>query len=1072
MTKPNPSPSPPEWPARLRDMLVEYFNLDDLALLCFDVGLDFEELGEGAKSRRVGRLIKRMADDGRLPILLDHCAQRRPGLDWETIRQQAGEQPDLFQFGDSPDEQILTLLHQIAAKTLVSDSDAQDIETAVPEPGEPPYLGLQQFSEADASHFFGRELLTAQVIKRLHDERFLAVIGASGSGKSSLVRAGILPALRQGGPLADGSLPPAGSRQWVIRLLTPTAHPLDALAAVLTQDSESVTAVIDMQAALSQNGRALTLAAQQILARQNSPHLLLVIDQFEELFTLCRQPNERQAFIDNLVTATAPEDNQPLTILITLRADFYAQCAQDDNLRRLVSQHQEYIGAMSREELARAIVQPAALGQWRIQEGLVEQMLDDVGGEPGALPLLSHALLETWRRRRGRTMTLSGYREAGGVRGAIAQTAEAIFQQRLTPQQQPIARMIFVRLTELGESVDGESPDTRRRAAFSELITRTTDVDMLNAVLDILIQSRLVTTDLLPPDETKVVEVSHEALIREWPTLRHWLDEDRENLSRQRQLTDDVNEWLKLDRDPGALYRGVRLQQMQTWAESFPEPLSAEEQEFLDASQAAAQAEAAREARLARSQRVQRLMFGLVGLLILIFVGGLIYIFTDPGRAANQLETLATPTICLSQTMPADFNIAVAEFAVLDENGRLDSDNRAGQQLAGRVQKQLETAFAGDDSIAVWADSEDLYQQFCVVIGVAEDDLAGITSPAALAEQLKADVVIYGTLRPVNDKGELQLKFHLSPQLGVDVGSMVGAYTFEKPIPVFDIHDPGSEVDPVLGPQAEALARTARGFTKEMLGLQAEALADFEQAAAAAPDSSFTHFFVGQENLFLAEAAAGEAALAFDAAAEAAFKRAPDNARAQIGLGSVHLLRAQRQLNDLLDSGLSGDDKKAALDSVIAEAEQALALYEGVVAGGSQIETYGVPVDLYASYGAAISQRLLGEVAFEQRKPGPAEQLIDEAESRLTAIMPLLESVADFRLHAQVYQALGSTYEWQRFLRDRRGDAAGRDEATQNARDAYTRCLAVGDAFPFDSDVVNDIVEGQCRVNLDQLPSP
>ncbi|MCZ7672956.1 MAG: hypothetical protein M5U34_40465 [Chloroflexi bacterium] len=233
-----------------------------------------------------------------------------------------------------------------------------------------------------------------------------------------------------------------------------------------------------------------------------------------------------------------------------------------------------------------------------------------------------------------------------------------------------------------------------------------------------------------------------------------------------------------------------------------------------------------------------------------------------------------------------------------------------------------------------------------------------------------------------------------------------------------------------------------------MLGLQAEALADFEQAAAAAPDSSFTHFFVGQENLFLAEAAAGEAASAFDAAAEAAFKRAPDNARAQIGLGSVHLLRAQRQLNDLLDSGLSGDDKKAALDSVIAEAEQALALYEGVVAGGSQIETYGVPVDLYASYGAAISQRLLGEVAFEQRKPGPAEQLIDEAESRLTAIMPLLESVADFRLHAQVYQALGSTYEWQSAFSGIDEDAAGRDEATQNARDAYTRCLAVGDAFP------------------------
>ncbi|MBE2222244.1 MAG: ATP-binding protein, partial [Anaerolineae bacterium] len=930
MTDSNQTPALPEWPARLRDMLVEYFSLDDLASLCLDVDVDFEELGEGAKSRRVVRLITLMADNGRLPLLLDRCTQLRSNLDWTTVREQAEAAPELFHLSDSTDDQILTLLHQIAEQTLVTDSDAKSIESQPAEPGDAPYLGLQYFTEADADHFFGRELLTAQVIKRLYDERFLAVIGASGSGKSSLVRAGVVPALRRAEPLADGSPLPANSSQWLMRLMTPTAHPLDALAAVLTQDSESVTAVIDMQSALSQNNRALTLAAQQRLAKQNSPRLLLVIDQFEEIFTLCRQPDERKAFIDNLVTAVNPEDNQPITILITLRADFYAQCAQDDNLRRLVSQQQEYIGAMSREELARAIVQPAALGNWRIQEGLVEQMLDDVGDEPGALPLLSHALLETWVRRRGRTMTLSGYRESGGVRGAIAQTAETIFQQRLTPEQQPIARMIFVRLTELGESVDGETPDTRRRAAFSELITRTTDPDMLNAVLDILTQSRLVTTDLLPPDETKVVEVSHEALIREWPTLRHWLDEDRESLIRQRQLTDDVNDWLKLDRDAGALYRGVRLQQMQTWAHSFPEPLSAEEQAFLDASQTAVQAEAEREARLTRSQRTQRIMLGVVALLVVLFIGGLIYIFANPGRTANQLETMVTPTICVPQTMPGDFNVAIAEFVVLDETGNIDTTNRSGQQLTGRVQKHLQTTFADEDSIAVWADGDELMTQFCTVIGVVGDDLAGVTAPATIAEQIKADVVIYGTLSPVNQQGALQLKFYVAPQLGMDVSNMVGTYTFEKPIPVFDIEDPGSEVDILLGSQAEALARTARGFTQETLGLQAEALADFEQAAAAAPESSFTHFFVGQENLFLAEATEGDESLAFQAAAEAAFNQASGNARAQIGLGSLHLLRAQRQLTEILNGSLEGEDRLAALDANAAEAEQALALYTAV----------------------------------------------------------------------------------------------------------------------------------------------
>lgn len=1068
MTETSQPPALPEWPARLRDMLVEYFNLDDLASLCLALSVDFDELGEGPKSRRVIRLLRLLAGSGRLPDLLHQCAALRPGLDWATLQEKVTENPALFQFSDSTDDNILQLLHQIADQTLVTNLEAQDMEAQPPEPGEPPYLGLQYFTEADAGQFFGRELLTAQVIGRLHDESFLAVVGASGSGKSSLVRAGIIPALRQGQTLADGTLPPAHSSQWTIRVMTPSAHPLDALAAVLTQDSESLTAVSEMQAALVHNKRAFTLAAGPLLARQTSPRLLLVIDQFEEIFTLCRQPEERQAFIDNLITACDPDDNQPITILLTLRADFYAQCAQDDNLRRLVSQHQEYIGAMSREELARAIVQPAALGQWRIQEGLVEQMLDDAGDEPGALPLLSHALLETWRRRRGRTMTLSGYREAGGVRGAIAQTAETIFRQRLTPEQQPIARMIFVRLTELGETSAGETPDTRRRAAFSELITRSTDPDMLEAVLAILTQSRLITTDLLPPDETKVVEVSHEALIREWPTLRHWLDQDRENLIRQRQLTDDVNEWLKLDRDPGALYRGVRLAQMLQWAETFPEPLSAAEQAFLEASQAAAQAEAEREARLARSQRTQRLMIGVVVVLVLFVlaaVSGVIYIFSDPGRTAGQLEAIATPTLCAVQKMPGDFNVAVAKFAVLDENGRLNPANAAGQQLAGRVRDHLQDTFAGDDSVAVWSDSDALYQQFCTVIGVVGDDLAGVTSPAAKAEQLAADVVVYGTLRPVADRGELQLKFYIAPQLGVDLGQTVGTYAFEKRVPIFDIEDPGSEVDNVLGPQTEALARMARGFVNELLGRQEEALADFTQAATAVPEAAFAHFFVGQENLYLAQAEDTAEPEAFLAAAEAAFNQAPDNARAQIGLSGVHFARAQQ----LLQAVSAGSGGAAELAQAAAEAEQAYTLAQNVVAGGSQVEQYGVPLDLLGRYQMGISLRLLAEAAYHSQELDQAEAYLEEAVQELETAVTALADNQDPRLEAQLYQALGTVYEWQAFLRGEQADAAGQSAAAQQAQDYYQQCIAVSEAFPFDTYLTSEVADRLCRPRLAAL---
>ena len=185
----------------------------------------------------------------------------------------------------------------------------------------------------------------------------------------------------------------------------------------------------------------------------------------------------------------------------------------------------------------------------------MEVLLDDLGSEPGELPLLSHALLETWKRRRGRVMTVSGYTETGGVQGAIAQTAETVFRQRLTAAQQPIARMIFIKLAEMGDS----SLDTRRRAPFSELITRATDEAAINTVLGILTDARLVTTGTQDPGDVRVVEVAHEALIREWPTLRDWLNQNREGLILHRQLTEDVNDWIKLDRDAGALYRGARL---------------------------------------------------------------------------------------------------------------------------------------------------------------------------------------------------------------------------------------------------------------------------------------------------------------------------------------------------------------------------------------------------------------------------------------------------------------------------------------------------------------------------------
>jgi WD40 repeat protein/DNA-binding SARP family transcriptional activator len=449
-----------------------------------------------------------------------------------------------------------------------------------PTPGEPPFKGLQYFDENDADLFFGREQLTSKLVKRLHDTRFLSVIiGASGSGKSSLVRAGLIPALKKGLTLLDGTKPPEGSDDWQVYVITPTAHPLEALAGELTRDSESITATATLLDDLARDPRSLSL----FLARRRSgSYTLLVVDQFEELFTLCRDEFEREAFIDNLLTALTPtplpigegrRGEGRVTLILTLRADFYAHLAQYPELRDLVAQQQEYIGPMSAEELRRAIEEPARRGHWEFEPGLVDLILRDVGDEPGALPLLSHALLETWKRRAGHTLTLKGYADAGGVHGAIAHTAESVYQN-LSPDEQAITRDIFVRLTELGEGTE----DTRRRASFEELMSHTENVEDVRSVLNKLADARLVTLG----EDT--ADVAHEALIREWPTLREWLNEDREGLRLHRHLTEAAYEWELLGRDPGALYRGAHLAQANEWCASNPQALNAQEKLFLEES--------------------------------------------------------------------------------------------------------------------------------------------------------------------------------------------------------------------------------------------------------------------------------------------------------------------------------------------------------------------------------------------------------------------------------------------------------------------------------------------------------
>ena len=464
-------------------------------------------------------------------------------------------------------------------KTLASDEEP-------PAPGEPPFKGLRYFEAADANQFFGRDRVVIRLLEQQCAGNILAIIGASGSGKSSILRAGLLPALGESGRLHDQMPAQCGGAKWQVRLFTPTAHPLEALALCLTAGTESVTAAATLSDDMRRDARSLYLWVHRFIGQPSysrpaagDVRLLLAIDQFEELFTLCRDPNERLAFGDNLTWLIA--NSHATGFVLTLRADFYEHLAPYPALSALVAKHQEYIGAMDREELRQAIEAPAAQAGWEFSPGLVDLLLHDVGAdagrqpEPGALPLLSHALLETWKHRRGNVMNLRAYSESGGVRGAIAHTAEGVFQQEFTPPQQAIARNIFLRLTELGEGTQ----DTRRRVPYGELFPEAQGADV-EEVLGRLADARLITTS------EGTVEVAHEALIREWPTLRQWLDEDREGLRLHRHLTEAAQSWAAFNRDASELYRGTRLGQAGDWATAHPGQLNALEQEFLHASQA------------------------------------------------------------------------------------------------------------------------------------------------------------------------------------------------------------------------------------------------------------------------------------------------------------------------------------------------------------------------------------------------------------------------------------------------------------------------------------------------------
>ncbi|GAB3148565.1 BTAD domain-containing putative transcriptional regulator [Microbispora hainanensis] len=473
-----------------------------------------------------------------------------------------------------------------------------------------PYRGLMAFQPEDADWFFGRSLLAERLRELVERLPVVGVFGASGSGKSSLLRAGLL------GSVSGESRTVA---PWRGLLMTPGEHPLDALADVVAKASGGDP--VALRDDLARDPDALAVA----LGGVPETRLLLVVDQFEEIFTLCGGDAERRLFVEALL-GLALDAGRRVVLVLGVRADFLAHLTQHPALvEALGGEAQMLVGPVSSPDLQEIVVRPAARAGLTVDPDLLATVLADAAEEPGSLPLVSHALLETWRNATGARLTLAAYQAAGGVRGAIAQSAERVFGEFAAAERQA-ARRIFLRLTALGDGTE----DTRRPISRTELVG-VADAGVTARVLDRLAAARLVVL----AEET--ADVAHEALIRAWPRLHRWLTDDRENLLVHRRLTDAAQTWRELDRDPGALYRGAQLLVAGTWAEDHPQELNDVESAFLRASRALEDGE--RTAARRRARLLQRLLAGMAALFLLALLGGGVAV--RQGREAGHQQLVA-----------------------------------------------------------------------------------------------------------------------------------------------------------------------------------------------------------------------------------------------------------------------------------------------------------------------------------------------------------------------------------------------------------------------------------------------
>ncbi|MCJ7536294.1 MAG: protein kinase, partial [Anaerolineales bacterium] len=596
-----------------------------------------------------------------LPDVSDHRADLSKEVD-QVIQRATAKDP--------------TLRYPDALELAADFRRALQLEIEAPEVPESeiynPYKGLRPFQEADAGDFYGRDGLTEQLLARLGEKdeasRFLAVVGPSGSGKSSVVKAGLVPKLRAGG------IP--GSQDWFITQMKPGAHPLEELELAILR-----VAIIQPPSLLGQikeDTRGTLRAVRRVIPEGS--HLLLVVDQFEELYTLVRDSRETNFFLESICEAVG-DPHSPLRVLITLRADYYDRPLRHPEFSSLIERRTQVVKPLSTSELEQAIRGPANRLGVTFESGLTATIVGEVHEEPGALPILQYALTELFERREGRLITRDAYDQIGGVRGALARRAEEIFQS-LGEEKQEAARQLFLRLVTLGEGQE----DTRRRVLRSEVNALLGE--SLLEVIDSYGRARLLTFDHDPQTREPTIEVAHEALLQEWARLREWLDESRADIRLQRVLGNAAEEWHLADRDPGFLLRGSRLDQFEAWMESTDLGLTQLEKDYFEASLADRSERHQIEAvRLAHEEYLERrsrnFLRALVGVLAVAMLIALVLIGVAINQRGIAQDSAATATYAQGMAI----NEAATAVAAQEEAQEMAAAEAIAREAADKARR-------------------------------------------------------------------------------------------------------------------------------------------------------------------------------------------------------------------------------------------------------------------------------------------------------------------------------------------------------------------------------------------------